>query len=190
MALLFNSPPGPFFLPNFAQVCNWGTGARPRASPSTCVHGERHGGRRGGGGDGDAPSRSRTLSTQGGPGPRQARTVQGVLLSPSSMTERSIQHTAGAAGGCFEVVGDGSALAPTALPPSPSLLALPQAAHPGRRATRRPLRRSRVRGLDARGLASFAAACSACLAAAHDELRAALHAAVTRCLVPDSGPQS
>ena len=116
---------------------------------------------------------------------------QDVLLSPSSITERSIQaHSGGAAGDCFEVVGDGSALAPTTLPPSLSLLALPPElltlvaeqldAH---------CAASGVRGLDARGLASFAAACSACLAAAHDELRAALHAAVTRCLVPDSGPQ-
>ena len=51
---------------------------------------------------------------------------QDVLLSPSSITERSIQaHSGGAAGDCFEVVGDGSALAPTTLPPSLSLLALP-----------------------------------------------------------------
>ena len=51
---------------------------------------------------------------------------QDVLLSPSSITERSIQaHSGGAAGDCFEVIGDGSALAPTTLPPSLSLLALP-----------------------------------------------------------------
>ena len=49
---------------------------------------------------------------------------------------------------------------------------------------------SGVRSLDAHCLASFAAASSACLAAAQGELRAALHAAVTRCLVPDSGPET
>ena len=51
---------------------------------------------------------------------------QDVLLSPSSITERSIQaHSGGAAGDLFEVIGDQSALAPTTLPPSLSLLALP-----------------------------------------------------------------
>jgi hypothetical protein len=49
---------------------------------------------------------------------------------------------------------------------------------------------SGVRSLDAHCLASFAAASSVCLAAAQGELRAALHAAVTRCLGPGSGPET